>query len=346
VTIKLQCPSCRSQSLKPNELGNKILCHRCKSEFGCINGIICFFPDNLHTRLDDIDYDEHYSVSNKSSYRVFADLKAVLGERLKASYDVLVEIRAGTGGFTKGMLTNIQVSEAIITDISSKMLSQCKRRVFDDKHLADNITFATYSSAENIFPSDNVDCIVGYFVLHHILNYKDFLKSSFNILRKGGSFIFSEPGYQFHHALVLSMPEVLEALIDEGDLNSENDLIRLGNWIRELNFNLKYVGDPDVLSDREDKHLFLREDVKQGAFDAGFELVEIIPYGSRVIRASLESYLPQLDLSPLFLDKVFNIFEYRHKKYFDRLAHEDAVPAYVFYFKKKNSLMSRIFKSA
>jgi ubiquinone/menaquinone biosynthesis C-methylase UbiE len=303
-------------------------------------------PGNLFTQLDNIDYDEHYSISNESSQLAFSGLKNVLRHRLKSNYGVLLEIGAGTGGFTKGLLTNVKVDQAIITDISSKMLATCRKRVLDEKHLAKDVVFATYSTGEDILPLGSIDCIIGSFVLHHILDYKGFLKKSYKILKKGGSFIFAEPCYKFHHALVLSMVEILESLIGEGD-SSDIDLTRLGNWIHELHFNLKYVGDAEVLGEREDKHLFLRDEVEQAAFDAGFELIETIPYGDpEFVNQCLSSYLPQLDLSPDFLEKVSDLFDLCHKKYFDLIERRDAVPAYAFFFEKKTNLMSRLLKNA
>ncbi|ABE29223.1 hypothetical protein Bxe_A3775 [Paraburkholderia xenovorans LB400] len=299
----------------------------------------------MFTQLDNIDYDKHYSISDESSQQAFASLKGVLGNRLKNNYGVLLEIGAGTGGFTKGLLTNIKVNRAIVTDISPKMLSICRKRVLGESHLADDVIFATYSTGENILPSNSIDCIIGSFVLHHILDYKSFIRKSYDLLKKDGAFIFSEPCYKFHDALVLTMSEILETLIGEGD-NSEVDLTRLSNWIHELHFNLKYVGDQDVLSGREDKHLFIRSEVENSAFDVGFELVEILPYGDPdAINQCLLSYLPQLDLSHIFLQKVSNLFDLYHIKYFGLIEREDAVPAYVFFFKKKMNLFSRLFKN-
>lgn len=344
---QLQCPSCGSNSLDHNEKAHVVICQSCRNKFSTVDGVICFVPGHLFTKLDSIDYDKHYSISNESSRQAFVGLKNVMGDRLRNDYDVLLEIGAGTGGFTKGLLTSVRVGSAIVTDISSKMLAVCRKRVLDDEHLADNVIFTTYSTAEDIFPSGSVDCVIGSFVLHHILDYKGFLRTSYDILRKEGTFIFAEPSYKFHYALVQSMAEVLETLVNEGDLNAEHDLIRLGNWIHELHFNLKYVGDREVLSDREDKHLFLREDVEQAAFDAGFDLVETISYGDpEHVDDCLLSYLPQLDLSPEFLERATGLFGLYQAKYFDLLEDADAVPAYVFYFRKHANLTSRVFKHA
>ncbi len=321
-------------------------CKACGTQFPCADGILCFVPEGVFTKLDDLDYDEHYSVSDETSLQVFADVKETLGRRLKGSYDVLVEIGAGTGGFTKGLLKNISINEAIVTDISPKMLSICKARVENGEHLAKKVTYATYSSAERIFPPESVDCIIGNFVLHHILDYEGFFKDCFATLKHRGTLIFAEPGFKYHQALVLSMSDVLETLVRGGDNNADEDLIRLGNWIHELHFNLKYVGDAEVLADREDKHLFLREDVERAAKTANFQLVEVVPYGDRRVTRCLESYLPQLGLSSPFLEKVTSLFEDCYPKHFGALDRDDAVPAYIFFFRKQSGLLSTIFKYA
>ncbi len=344
---QIQCPFCENKSLdNKDNMQNILFCYSCRNEFESRDGILCFVSDKKFTQLDNIDYDKHYAISDESSQQAFVSLKDVLGSRLRSRYGTLLEIGAGTGGFTKGLLANIKINKAIITDISAKMLSTCRKRVLGNGHLADDVIFATYSTEENLIPLNSVDCIIGSFVLHHVLDYKEFIRKSYCMLRKGGVFIFAEPCYKFHDALVLSMSDILETLIGEGD-NSEADLIRLGNWIHELHFNLKYVGDRDVLSEREDKHLFIRSEVEQTAFDAGFDLVEIIPYGDpEAINRSLLTYLPQLELSPIFVEKVSNLFDLYHMKYFGLLEKKDAVPAYVFFFKKRNNVIFRILKNA
>ena len=312
-----------------------LICSKCKHNYIIKNGVIDFVLSDFSTQLDNIDYDNYYSVSEESSQSLFKEFKSFLKDDLKENYETVLEIGAGTGGFTKGLLTNIKINEAIITDVSYKMLTICNSKIIASQTLAKKILYATYSSNENIFNKNYFECIIGSFVLHHILKYDQFFADCYNYLKKDGSFIFAEPNMKFHKALILTFYNILETLYSRRDKYLNSDLVNLSNWVYENHYNIKYAGDEDALFSREDKHLFDREQIKISAINAGYSEVKIIPFGdSNSIYSCLESYLPQLNLSPMFEGEIKCLYASYQNKYFSLLAQEDLTPSLLFFFKK------------
>jgi ubiquinone/menaquinone biosynthesis C-methylase UbiE len=328
-----KCKNCSSRELISKK--NFLECLKCSNKYMINGGIIDFVSSNFFTQLDNIDYDDYYSVTDESSQSLFKEFKSYLKDDLKESYGNLLEIGAGTGGFTKGLLTNIKTDEAIITDVSQKMLSICNSKISSDQTLAKNVLYATYSANENIFAPDYFDCIIGSFVLHHILKYDQFFKDSYTYLKKGGHFIFAEPNVKFHRALILTFCDILQTLISEKKKYLDPDVMNLTNWIYENYYNIKYAGDEKALIEREDKHLFSRDIIRDSALSAGFSQVKIIPFGDiNSIYTCLDSYLPQLNISSSFTQEVVELYDKYQNKYFSLLAQEDSTPSYIFFFSK------------
>ena len=333
VLNSFKCKKCSSRKLIRKN--NFLVCMECSENYMIKDEIIDFVSSNFFTQLDNIDYDEHYSVTDESSQSLFKEFKYYLKDDLKESYGNLLEIGAGTGGFTKGLLTNIRTDEAIITDISQKMLTICNSKISSSQTLAKNILYATYSANENIFSPDYFDCIIGSFVLHHILKYDQFFKDSYTYLKKGGHFIFAEPNMKFHKALILTFCDILQTLLSEKEKYLDADLMKLTNWIYENYYNIKYAGDEKALIEREDKHLFSREGIKNSALNAGFPHAKIIPFGdTHSIYTCLDSYLPQLNITSSFTQEVVGLYDKYQNKYFSLLAQEDLTPSFIFFFKK------------
>jgi ubiquinone/menaquinone biosynthesis C-methylase UbiE len=311
-----------------------IECFECKNEIEVRNGILCFVNAQF-TELDNIDYDKFYSVSSESSQKIFNEVKSHLLGRLKDHYSTTLEIGAGTGGYTEGFLYNTHVDDAIVTDISEKMLTVCRNKLTNKVLKAKNIIFATYSTQEEILCENCYELVYGTFVLHHVFNYKAALLKIHKGLIKEGVCFFIEPNFRFHKALILTMIDVLRDLLIELDGVMSHQLTCFSNWIYEVYFNLKYVGDAEILEDREDKHMFIPEDLQNVGLECGFNRVEILNWGVRDYGDSaLAGYLPQIGCSEEFQTKVLNIYKSYNKKYFDLLSAGDLCTANIYIFEK------------
>jgi ubiquinone/menaquinone biosynthesis C-methylase UbiE len=324
------CPSCRGKLARQAGFDG-LSCVDCQNVVRSSDEIILFAPESVRTQLDDIDYDSFYQVDMASSEASFLATKSIAGSRLASRYDTVLEVGAGTGGFTAGFLNNISVKNAIVTDVSSKMLSICRQRLTENLiDPPESLIFATYSTAEDCLAEDTFDLIVGSFVIHHVLDYEAFFARSHRAMKVGGKCLFLEPGYRFHKALVNTVLDVFGSLAAD-NVSDQQDIILLTNWISEINFNIKYSGDAGILSSREDKHLFRADAIQVAAIRAGFSTVEAIPYGVPDFGMNAARvYSAQLGLSEGFRLRFLGLFKAYSRQHFELLASVDSTPSFLF----------------
>ncbi len=282
----LKCPRC-SSPLAPGAS-----CRGCGLA-PSVDGVMDFVAGSLTTKLDDLDYDAFYDVSPERADRDFATVKRLRGERLSASLGNAIEVGCGTGGFTVGALRGLALENAVLTDISPRMLRRCRRRLREVGVLGkQNTVFATYSGNEDCFAEAAYDCCFGSAVVHHILDVEGFFRSVARWLRPGGRAFFVEPSARCHWALVLTTADVAAILLAR---DADPDVVaRLLNWTAEVRYNLVHAGDLALLERREDKHLFSKEQVAALAGAAGFARSATIPFGvADHGRIALTEYLGQ-----------------------------------------------------
>jgi SAM-dependent methyltransferase len=247
----------------------------------------------------------------------------------------VLEIGAGTGGFTAGLLRNLRPERTVITDISSKMLGILQRRL---KNLGldaqGRLEYATFSGLEHCFREDQFDLVCGTAVLHHILEYRKTLELVYRSLLPGGVAFFMEPALAFHQALVAASLRVDRAMKDQPALLPPGDLARAMNWAFETNFNIKYRGNEAALLGREDKHFFSRPDFEKLCREIGFDGCECLPMLSDGGRDMNHPVAWQLGMSPEGLQRFQACFRNELPKDLPRLDPLDRAPTFVFWLTK------------
>jgi len=300
------------------------------------DGVLDFVGGNAATKLDDIDYDDHYFVSVERSKREFEAIKELLGSNVPTDLGDVVEIGAGTGGFTAGFLHGVNTRSVVLTDISPKMLKACKERL-DREGLLDKhrVTFATYSGVEDCFQGNAFDFCVGSFVVHHILDHEVFLRDVFRLLKPGGTAIFLEPGAKFHAALLQATADAIGYLLMKTGFSEQ--LQRALNWVAENRYNLAHAGQLDLLARREDKHQLDPEQLEEMCTRAGLSLLDSIPYGvADYGKSSLEIWLGQAGVTGEDLKRIVEVTSSFAPRYFGLLAFRDQSPGYAFVIRKQD----------
>jgi ubiquinone/menaquinone biosynthesis C-methylase UbiE len=322
----LNCPSCGA-GLDPDAS-----CSECGLDVNR-DGIMDFVQGAVHTALDDLDYDAHYSVSLERTDREFEALKGLMGDRLPARIGSTLEIGCGTGGFTTGFLKGVQVSTAVLSDVSPTMLRTCRRRMQEAGLSPGRSVFVTYSGREACFASGAYDLCYGSFVVHHILDVAAFFREVHRLLKPGGACFFIEPNSHHHLALVHTAADVAARLIERR--RDPAAISHLLNWIAEVRFNLVHAGDADRLAAREDKHMFDRAQIDELAGAAGFGHVEMLPYGAGDYgMSSLPVYLAQTGMPSALLEEISAIAASIAPRYFDLVDPAEQPPASVIYLRK------------
>jgi SAM-dependent methyltransferase len=307
----LLCPSCRSpESIYFQETA--AICSRCNASFSTLGGIIDFVAGQSDTALDVREYDQQKAVSFDASVNMFRSLKQLAGGAIPDNLGNVLEIGAGTGLLTLGMLAESEFDQAVITDISPNMLAVCSARLAEVVGAKrSRVAFATYSGQENIFGDEQYDLCIANSVLHHILDYAGLFRSARTLLKGTGTAIFVEPAAVFHEALTLAMAEAIVSLTGKGSFPDQ--LRILAAWVEQTRYRLRSA--PAELAQFEDKHNFRREDLVREGTAAGFSSITIVPvnYDPLGIHAAL-NYQRELGIPREFAELIMPAYR-RHAEY-------------------------------
>lgn len=122
----LCCPICRG--LLQVFSDKQFVCKNCKNNFPLIDGIPFFLPhDSLGSRLEEIDYDEVHSIDARAISSIGASWNNLIHDLQKVGENA-VEIGAGTGALTLGLLGHKTFTSIVATDISLKFLRHLKNK--------------------------------------------------------------------------------------------------------------------------------------------------------------------------------------------------------------------------
>jgi SAM-dependent methyltransferase len=249
----------------------------------------------------------------------------------------VLELGAGTGVLTTGLVREGSAERLLVTDVSPKMLALCRERLLtvpsDGKT---ELCFATNDGVTLCAKAGEFDLAVGYFVVHHILDWRETLSSVFRATSERGIAVFVEPNRRFHLALVLLMNRVLERLLPEMPDLPGSDLSSLLNLNSEWQFTLKYADQPGALAPQEDKHFFDRTAFEDACHDAGWTFTTTLRFDPR--NGPLETaraYASQLKLSPKGAQRFLEVLRSELPGPFALLDDVDASPSYVFFMAKR-----------
>jgi ubiquinone/menaquinone biosynthesis C-methylase UbiE len=273
----------------------------------------------------DVDlYDQQKAFTAGRSDALFSRLKQVAG--LSDHLGDLLEVGAGTGLLTIGMLANSTFDRALITDISPEMLEVCRARVRDALPHRPGIEFATYEAGTGPVP-DRFDMCIGNSVLHHILDYRSFLAEVRRSLKPGGMAVFWEPNAVFLDALARSIADALCNMIAWQGLSVDENVLALTRLVTDIRIRLS---GPDNVAELEDKYIFTRETLVDDGRGAGFSRTEVLP--DSFDRDGIDNMINsarELKLSDSFLDS-FSVSYRRHAhQHFRNVAREDLCGMYI-----------------
>ncbi len=328
----IRCPDCGGVV----DNGTALSCTRCASTQGDRGRVLSLISGGARTALDDIDYDKVYSVDAGASERMVARALNLLDGRVPNEIDSYLEIGAGTGLFTLGFLSKASVRYALITDISEKMLGVCRQRLVE--HGVDrkvSLEFATWDGVRPRFNPSVFDVAAGSSVLHHVLDYPRLLELLARSLKDDGIALFLEPNYRFHSVMIDFVSDIVCGIPRDGTIWTDDDYFAVLCWLYENNTNLRFRGDPEMLAEREDKHLFEGGELRRAARASGFGAVRLIPFGGREESLSaLQVYSSQLGLRAAAREDLLARFERLLPGPFAHLAEEDRAPSFLVLLEK------------
>ncbi len=312
-----------------------LVCVGCGASVAIRDGIIDFVGGAATTELDMIDYDEKYRINEEHSLNLYHLLRRATGPLWPRDFGDALEVGCGTGGLSLALLSHISARHVVLTDISPKMLRQCRARLRDAGGLRTGATtFATYSGTETCFRPGVFDTCFGTAVVHHITDVPGFLGQIHAMLKPGGCGFFMEPNLPFHRALTATLTDIVAELMRDQSV-PEPDISLMLNWAGEVHCNVVNTGDIEVLAEREDKHLFVGETFVGWAKTAGFTPAAALPCDPDPTGwNTIQTYLDQTGVSARALAVLGQWWPARHIRHFSGLAASDQSPSYLFWLRK------------
>ena len=327
----IKCPKCQ----KPSTIAaaqDGVTCQSCGRQFLISDGVLDFVGGSANTGLDVTTYDQQKQVTIALAKALFAHLKQASRGMIRDDLGVVLEVGAGTGLLTLGMLGDGHFDRAIVTDVSPQMLGLCKQRFGP----SNNVMFATYGAREKVFVDGSFDLCIAHSVLHHIADYREFLVDVAKFLKPTGVAVFVEPGAPYHDAMSRAMADSLCALLANEGANTEGrDVETLAAWISDVRYRLAFPDNTSDLMCMEDKYIFTRDGLTAAGLEAGFAAVDIAPnLLDHDGNCGSQEYMRELGVTPQFASRFLAIYRRYATRYFRTVREDDMSGMYICVFRR------------
>ncbi|MGH8983607.1 MAG: methyltransferase domain-containing protein [Acidimicrobiia bacterium] len=255
----------------------ELTCGQCETQFPVVDGIPVLLDDTTTgTSLEEIDYDAVHGINERMIGNIGAQWRQII-EQLELEPEHALEIGAGTGALTLGLLGEKAVERLTATDISHKFLRMLAARAGADPT---PVSLVACDANEPHFRSSTFDLVVGNSILHHLLDYDETLRQCHAVLKPGGAAVFFEPVLEGKTTVTLLLALVLRfEEITNGDRLSPADREQIRKQIRHQMKSKLVPLDRQSLAQLEDKYIFEIDQLTKEGSEAGFAEVEVINNG-------------------------------------------------------------------
>lgn len=176
-----------------------------------------------------------------------------------------LEIGAGGGACTLGLVAAAPARTKIITDTSPVFLGMIRRKLAALDISDKGCVYATLAGEHlDRLPPKDLDAIYVASALHHVGDWRGFLAAAARALAPGGVLVIQEPFREGFLLMNMAMEIALSAAW-VGEL-TDDDVTRITRC-RDANY---FLSDTTIEKVGEDKHTFLIDDVAAASDAAGF----------------------------------------------------------------------------
>lgn len=247
----LRCPRCGGEL---DEIAEGLTCPS-EHHFDVVEGVPLLWAGDAHgSHLEEIDYDAVHGVNPKAIEQIGSQWDQIF-KKINHSLGDVLELGAGIGALTKGLIGRCDFNSLIVTDISQKFLIPLREEIRSQG--GTNSNFAVYDTNNTIFKDRSFDTIIGRSILHHILDYKNLLVAGTKLLKPGGRAIFFEPVLQGKALISLLLGMVLRAHENGWQtFLTQQDYNRLKHLLRHQTKSGWYPQNKESLAKIEDKYIF------------------------------------------------------------------------------------------
>jgi ubiquinone/menaquinone biosynthesis C-methylase UbiE len=179
----------------------------------------------------------------------------------------LLEIGAGGGTCSLGLIAAAQGAKLLITDTSPRFLRIIRGKLSAAGIDQSGVSFATLAGEDlgRLLP-ESVDAIVIASALHHVGDWRGFFRDARRVLSAGGTLVIQEPCREGNLMMAMALDIVLSPLWPAGVALAGDDLRR----IRNCRDSIYLLANSHVTKEGEDKHSFLACELAAAADEAGF----------------------------------------------------------------------------
>jgi len=180
-----------------------------------------------------------------------------------------LEIGAGGGTCTLGLIAATPGMQALVTDTSPQFLRIIQRKLAAAGLNAANVTYATLAGEHmSALPAESFDAIIIASALHHVWDWRASMQAAARVLRQGGVLVLQEPCREGNLMMGMVLDFILSPLWPATLPLAPADLDR----IRLCRDSIYYLANTSILKIGEDKHSFLPNELVEAGGDAGFRL--------------------------------------------------------------------------
>lgn len=236
------------------------------SAYDCVDGVFTISPPRQFDGGEEA-YDEHIGGANREDLlRSGRGAWQLVERHATRPVHALLEIGSGGGTCSLGLVSAASPAQTIITDTSPAFLRMVRRKLVAAKLPAQEVVLATLAGEDLArLPASSLDAIVIASALHHVGDWRGFLRDAASLLRPGGVLVIQEPCREGNLMMGLALDIVLSPLWPKDALD-EADVQR----IVRCRDSIYYLADSTIEKDGEDKHSFLITELVAGADAAGF----------------------------------------------------------------------------
>ncbi len=268
---KLACAVCTSAI--DQSADGRISCRECQRDYAYDGTVVDLLIDStMRTTLEDADYDLRAGYDKVAMDKIADAWITVFSQAgIRTSGAAILEIGAGTGALTVGLLQKSAASDIFAIDLSDQFL----RVIAERAAVTERLTLVRGDCNTLPVQDKSFDLIVGRSILHHLLDYDAVLRQCARILKDSGNAIFFEPVLEGKLVIGMYADTVsrLAKQTDDPDFSTRdhNLLIAL---VRNITKGAWYPQDRDSLAKLEDKYIFSLSTIRHVGLMAGFSSAE------------------------------------------------------------------------
>ncbi len=181
--------------------------------------------------------------------------------------EALLEIGAGGGTCSLGLVAGLDPAHALITDTSPAFLQMIRRKLAALSLDPAGTRFATLAGEDLAsLPAGSMDAVIIASALHHVGDWRAFLANAAGVLREGGVLVIQEPCREGNLMMGVALDVALSPLWPPAASLDPADAQKL----QRCRDSIYFLANSRLEKHGEDKHSFLVHELADAADKAGF----------------------------------------------------------------------------